>query len=115
MDDAQGAAPAETPDFHTEINRRFHAFVAEQAERMIADHGCIRGAALVAIDGNGYVSVASFALSKTGTDILLADALELSRRQAPVVDTTPPDVAPPAAPPPGPPVAPNPNDPLRWI
>lgn len=74
------------PDRGEAINEAFKTFCAEQASVMVTNHGCVRGAALVAIDGNGYISVASFSLSPTGVNLLLADALELNRKRQPDVE-----------------------------
>lgn len=76
----------EVKDRNEAINQAFHTFCTEQASVMIANHGAVRGAVLVAIDGNGYISVASFGTSPTGVNLLLTDALELNRRRQPDVE-----------------------------
>lgn len=90
MDEQPQPGDAAVVNRDDRINAAFRQFVKAQADAMIDNHQCVRGAALVAIDGNGYVSIASFALSKTGTEILLADALQLSRTQQPDVETSAP-------------------------
>ena len=75
-----------TRDFSAEINQAFKDFCSQQADMMIENHATVRGGVLVAIDGNGYISVASFALSPTGVNLLLADALELNKNHKPDVE-----------------------------
>lgn len=75
-----------TPDFGAAINEQFRQFCAQQADLLIQNHGIVRGAAIVAIDGNGYISVASFGTSPTGVNLLLADALALNQSRQPDVE-----------------------------
>ena len=74
------------PDFPAQINHAFTDFCAQQAALMVSNHDTVRGAVIVGIDGNGYISIASFALSPTGVNLLLADALHLNQTRQPDVE-----------------------------
>lgn len=67
-------------------NNAFVQFATEQAQSIVNNHGGVMAAVLVAMDGNGYISIASFALAPQGVSILLEQARELNANKTPSIE-----------------------------
>ena len=68
-------------------NEAFVQFATEAAQAMTQNHDVgVMAGVLVSMDGNGYISIASFALAPQGISILLEYARALNDTKTPTIE-----------------------------